>query len=507
MNETTALGTQKIPKLIAKFAIPSIVASIINAVYNIVDRVFLAAFCPTSGVLGGLQTGFPLMLFTFGVGLMISIGFSTLTSIQLGCKNKERAGRIYQNGFLITLILSVLLTLIGSLLLQPILRLSGATETPIDTLSHGTEYMRIVLLGLPAQLLALYLSAIARTEGRPNLSMISQVIPALINILLDYIFIGPLKMGVKGAALATIIGQIIGCIILLVFYFMTKKSIFRWNAKDMHFSWRLIGSAFAIGASSFIMQVGNVIANICVNNQLSKYGSGLAMDAFAGLSSLFTIVFMPLIGLKDGVVPIIGYNHGAGNHARAKSTLLWTLLIGCAFASVFTVFLQCFPKVFLSMFFGAETPTMALAVQGSHYLFMMLPIIAINICGTAYLQSTKRTVSAFITSVSRQVGFLIPSLYLLPLKWGIGGVWLSYPVSDALSIALTITLLLITFRSLKKMQAKTVPSDTTTEQKFEAANQQSNTINVTDVEDNANQTNLVSATAETIDPLDPSFRE
>lgn len=447
MDHTRQLGTAPILRLVVKFSLPTIFSMIVNAIYNIVDRIFVSKFVGESA-LGGLTVSFPLMIIGFAVGTLFAIGGATLISIKFGEHNLDDANKIYGNVASLILISSVLMTVLGEIFLVPLLGVVGATET---NLPYATDYMRIIMIGLVFQLSSFTMAAIVRSEGKPFLSMISQVLSAVTNIVLDYVFIGPLNMGVAGAAWATIIGQFVGFGILSHYYFISGKSLLKLHAARMRIRWRYARQIMLIGASSFVINLGTGVSASFMNASLSLYGGDAAIISFGAINSLFTLVLMPVLGLLQGIGPIMGYNHGMRQPGRVWQTLWTGIGLGCIFTfSLFTL-MEVFPETFASLFLDPASPTMSVCAHGLRLHMLALPVLSFSVLSTAYFQSTAQGKKSFFISLLRQL-LVIVGVLLLPSFLQLPGVWLSGPFSEVLSLVVASLMLVADRRARKKQQ-------------------------------------------------------
>lgn len=437
MNNTSKLGQESITKLIAQFSIPAIIANLVNAIYNIVDRIFIGKFAGENA-LAGLTISFPLMILIFGFASLVGIGGTALISIKLGEGNPKSANHIFSNMLSMAAILGLLVTLAGYLNLEGLLVMLGADNV---TLPYSINYMNIVLIGIVFQLISFALASAVRTEGKPNISMIVMITSALTNIVLDYIFISIFGWGVRGAAIATIIGQFAG-LLLLGIYYLRGKGVLKITAKDLVPDAKLFGQIASIGASSFITPVGSSIAMILLNVSLGKYGGNAAITAMGGVNSLYSMFIMPVMGIQQGIQPIIGYNHGANYKDRVKKTLFVGMGLTVAFSIVVFILLEVFPATFMQLFIDPNSSTMPIAITGVRLFNLMLPLLSINFLGTAYFQSVAQVKKALFLSGARQFIFLVPIVLLLPRVLGLTGVWLSTPIADGLAVLVTIVMLI-----------------------------------------------------------------
>lgn len=450
MEKTKELGTQPILQLLAKYSIPAVIAMLVNAIYNVVDRIFIGNYAG-EGALAGLTIAFPIMMLTFAFAGLVGTGGSSLLAIKFGEKDEEGANHVFGNTLSVGFMITALILSIVFINLDGLLSLFGATP---DTLSYATAYMQIILMGFIFQMTSFVLSSTIRTEGQPMLSMFSMLASALTNIVLDYIFIARLGMGVEGAAYATIIGQFTGLGILLSYYLRGKSNL-RLKLKHLMPDFKVIASIFSIGFASFISTLGTSVAMIFLNRELGAYGGTAAITSMGAINSLYTFFIMPIMGITTGMQPIIGYNHGAKSKKRVNQTLIYGMIIGVIFSSLVFVVLQLFPSTFIGMFLDPTSETVQLATTGLRIFILMLPLLPINLMGVAYFQSTAQGRTSMILGVLRQFAFLIPIVLVLPTFIGLNGVWFATPIADLLAVTATILMLRADF---KKATVEPIPS-------------------------------------------------
>lgn len=436
MPNETNLGTDPIGKLIARFSIPMIIAMLVNAVYNIVDRIFIGNSVGEFA-LAGLTITFPIMMIIFAFVSLIAVGGASLLAIKLGENDPKGASHVFSNTIGIGIVLNIIVLTLVFIFLTPLLNLFGSTS---DSIGFATEYMRIILLGFIFQILSFVLMNFVRAEGKPLLAMISMLSSAIINIILDYIFIVVLDMGVTGAALGTISAQFIGFLILLSFYARGKSNLkftFRNAIPDPKITIEII----TIGFASFFSVVGTSIAMAIINNQLGDLGGTVAISSMGAINSLFTFVLMPLMGITSGIQPIIGFNHGAGNKDRVRKTIIYGIISGIVFSLVIFSILFSFSDNLVSLFLNSDN-TISIASNGLRIYILLLPLLSIYLMGIAYFQSIQKGRTSMILGMLRQFIILTPLLLILPRIWDINGVWMSVPIADGISIIIVAVFLI-----------------------------------------------------------------
>jgi putative MATE family efflux protein len=428
-----------------RFSLPAIVGMLVNAIYNVVDRLFIARGVGPLG-LAGATVAFPLMLVLMAFGMLIGMGGSSLVSIRLGERRERDAERILGNATGLMILISLTITGLGLAFLEPILRLFGASDT---ILPYAKSYTSIILAGSVFQGMGFGLNNFIRGEGNPKIAMVTMLIGALLNIILDAVFIFAFGWGVAGAALATVISQAVSAVWVLAYY-VSGKSHLKIRAANLVPRPEIFMPMLAIGAAPFAMQLASSAVNGLLNNQLQRYGGDTAVSAMGIIFSVITFIVMPLFGLNQGNQPIVGYNYGAKNFERVRKTML--LAIGAASATVFSGFLvaQLAAPALARAFAGGSTELVALASRALRIYTLGLPLIGFQIVAAGYFQASGKPREAMFLSLSRQVILLIPLFIILPLRFGLDGVWMAPPVSDLLSALLTGVFFLRELRSLSK---------------------------------------------------------
>lgn len=441
------LGAKSIPKLLIKFSVPAIVGMIVNALYNIVDRIFIGKYVNDMAI-GAMQLISPMVFMIMAFGMLIGIGGNTLVSIRLGEDQKKEADHVAGNALVLLLIFSVAIAGIGLLLLDPFVRLLGAKN---EVHGYAVAYMRIIFFGAPFNMISYGMNNFIRGEGNPKVAMKTMLIGAFVNTFLDYIFVAKFHWGVPGAALATILSQAISMVWVLS-YFFRGQSLLHLNASSMKLSARIFKSILSIGFAPFAMQFAASIVSSIMNKSLTFYGGDAAIASMGVINSISMLIFMPIFGMNQGAQPIFGYNYGARKYDRVKKTLLYS----CIGASLVTLagFLFCmfFPE-FLFRLFLAENDrlqqVLSVGVPAIRIVSAVLFLIGAQIICTMYFQSTGKPKQAMFLSLARQVLFLIPLFLILPKFFGLNGVWAAIPLADGIS---SVTTFLMVFSDLKKLK-------------------------------------------------------
>ena len=425
---------------------------VVNALYNIVDRMFIGNI-PDIGSLAitGVGITMPIMTIVLAFGMLIGIGTTANISLNLGKGNRTTAEKLLGNAFTLSIIVGLAIAITGTIFANPILNLFGASE---NTLFYAKEYIGIILLGCTFNILSFALNSTVRADGNPKMSSITMVIGCGANIILDYLFIFVLNLGVKGAALATIISQAITFFIIL-YYYTAGNSNLKLKIENFKLKKHLVTMTFAIGIAPFATQIATSLVQVIANNALKTYGSDLAIGAMTVISSLNIIFMMPIFGINQGCQPIIGFNYGAKKYERAKEAFKYATIAACVICIIGFVSIQCFPTQIISLF-NSDPELTTLAIKGIRIYLLMMPVVGINIVATSYYQSIGKAKISMFVSLLRQVILLIPFTIILPKFIGLDGVWAAGACADSLSVIITLILLKKEFKQLDKMQLEKI---------------------------------------------------
>ena len=452
MSNQKHLGEAPIGKLLLQYSVPAIIGMVVNALYNIVDRMFIGNI-PDIGSLAitGVGITMPIMTIVLAFGMLIGIGTTANISLNLGKGNRTTAEKLLGNAFTLSIIVGLAIAITGTIFANPILNLFGASE---NTLFYAKEYIGIILLGCTFNILSFALNSTVRADGNPKMSSITMVIGCGANIILDYLFIFVLNLGIKGAALATIISQAITFFIIL-YYYTAGNSNLKLKIENFKLKKHLVTMTFAIGIAPFATQIANSLVQVIANNALKTYGSDLAIGAMTVISSLNIIFMMPIFGINQGCQPIIGFNYGAKKYERAKEAFKYATIAACVICIIGFISIQCFPTQIISLF-NNDPELTTLAIKGIRIYLLMMPVVGINIVATSYYQSIGKAKISMFVSLLRQVILLIPFTIILPKFIGLDGVWAAGACADSLSVIITLILLKKEFKQLDKMQLEKV---------------------------------------------------
>ncbi|MBS5925463.1 MAG: MATE family efflux transporter [Clostridium sp.] len=443
MKKTNNLGKGNISKLLISLAAPAIVAQLVNVLYNIVDRIFIGRMDNGELAMAGVGVAFPILMLISAFSALIGMGGAPLCAIKMGEKNNEEAEKIMSNSFAMLLIIAVVLTTGFLIFKEPILWAFGASEA---TIGYALDYLSIYVLGTIFVQIALGMNSYINTQGFAKIGMMTVVIGAIINIVLDPIFIFVLDMGVKGAALATVAGQMVSALWVLKFLF-GKQSILKIRKKYMVPDLKVVGATMALGVSPFIMQSTESLVLISLNTRLSMFGGDLAVGAMTIMSSIMQIVVMPLQGLAQGAQPIVSYNYGAKQMDRVKKTFKLTLISCLGFTVIMCSLLMIFPNIFVAIF-NNKPELVEITTWAIRIYFLGIFVFGAQIaCQQTFLALGQAKISLFL-ALLRKVVLLVPLIYILPnfFQDKLMGVLVAEPIADIIATLTTVTCFMIFYK-------------------------------------------------------------
>jgi len=445
------LGYKPIGQLLMQFALPAIIAMLVNSIYNIVDQIFIGQGI---GYLGNAATtiSFPIVTIILAVSTLLGAGGSAYAAIKLGEKKEEEAERTLGTVTVLTLAASAVVVAAGFIFLDPMLRLFGATD---NTMVYAIEYTSILLIGTPFNMLGVVLSNMARTDGSPSIAMYAMLAGAFLNTILDPVYIFILHWGVTGAAIATITSQIISAVVL-VMYFVKKGKNMRYHKSILRIDPEICRLVIPLGISSGITQIASTILQVVMNNSLVYYGNQTAVGGDVALSAMGIVNKISMIlvsiclGIGIGSQPIFGFNKGANQPKRVRKTFLVAAASATSVAVIGWLVCQLFPGAILSLF-GTEDPQFNLFAERCLRIYMLGIFAAgFQVVSTSYFQSTGQPLKASILSMLRQLLLLIPLILILPLHFGLSGILYAGPAADIISALVVSQFIIYELRKLNK---------------------------------------------------------
>ena len=457
------LATEKVGKLIGKYAVPCIISLLVGALYNIVDQIFIA----NASYLGSYGNAantvvFPLTVIALGIAVMIGDGCCAFVSISLGEKKTENATRSVGNSVLLCIISSIVLTAIYLIFAEPILTAFGG-KVNAETFELSKEYFFWIALGIPFYMFGQAMNPIIRADGSPKFAMFSTVAGAVINIILDPIFIFVFKWGMMGAAVATVIGQIVTA--ALAVWYLLRAKITKPNIRDFKLKGGIIGKTLSLGLCSFLAQISLVAAMMAINNMIRKYG---AVDAVFGqeqyaqipmavvgiVMKFFQIVISIVIGMAAGCIPIVGFNMGAKLNKRVKVLFTKLIIAEACVGAVALIIVELFPNVLIQIFGAANESVYYtdFAVKAFRLYLCMLILACVNKATFIFLQAMGKAMESTMLSMVREIVFGVGFALLLPIFFGLDGVLYSMPASDVLTAIISVIIIAKTYRQLSNAQ-------------------------------------------------------
>ncbi|HHY36905.1 MAG TPA: MATE family efflux transporter [Firmicutes bacterium] len=431
MNEVTQLGTERIAKLLFRFSLPAIVGMVVNSLYNIVDRIFIGNNVGPNGI-AGITIGFPIMIILMAMGLLFGVGGATLFSIRLGEGKTAEAEEILGNSFVLLILAGILFMILGQIFLSTLLTAFGASEA---VLPYSREYMEIIFYGAVFQVVGMGMNNFVRADGNPKIAMYTMFLAAGLNTVLDALFIIVFGMGMAGAALATIMAQCVAAI-WVVGYFLGPRSTNKLRLKYLKLKLPAVVGITSLGIPGFSLQLANSLLNVILNKSLLIYGGDLAVSGMGIINSLMTIMLMPVIGIRQGVQPIIGYNYGARKPERVKTAVKLASIAATAIVIAGYAVIRLFPEQLVRLF--NNTPELVEFTSFALLTWTLcLPIVGFQIIASSYFQCIGRALMAMFLTLTRQVIFLIPALLIFPRFWGLTGLLYAAPFADFFAVLLT----------------------------------------------------------------------
>ncbi len=438
-NETM-LKEAPIGKLLFKMSTPAIFSIIMYSLYNIIDTIYIGKWVGTQAM-GGLTVAFPFQMILGAVATTAGAGAASLISRCLGKEDYQKANRTAGNTFITFWAVALLLTTLGLIFINPLLNILGTTE---NILAYAKDYLTIILLGI---VFSTGFSSIIRAEGNIKFSMYLWIIPIFVNIILDPIFIFGFKMGVRGAALATVLSQLTSFCMSMYYFFLSGKSSLKITFNQLKPDFKLISEIFVLGFPAFIQQVSASLSMIIVNNFLRGYGGDIAISTFGIVNRITMFLIIPINGLVQAFQPIVGYNYGSEDYARVKSTIKLSAIVTSCYGLFVLLIVQLFPD-FLVSIFSNDVELITLGSKIIRIMNLTLPIMGIQYLGTIYFQAIGKPTMSLLLLLVNQFIFFIPILILMSTLYGLNGIWFSFPIGSLLTFMITLVLVRKNIKSM-----------------------------------------------------------
>jgi putative MATE family efflux protein len=425
------LGTKSISQLILKQAIPASIGILVMSINMIVDTIFVGRWIGVLAI-AAITVVLPIAFLISSIGMGVGIGGSSIISRALGANKDDKAFEVFGNQISLTIVLSVLFVLVGTFFSTPILQLFGANG---DIITPATEYFDVIVWGVPFLAFAMMGNPVVRAVGKPNYAMLTMLFPAIANIFLDVIFIKFMNLGMYGAGLATSISYAVSGLFIL-WFFISKRTELKIIPKYFKLNFSIVKEIIFLGGVTIVRQGTISILTIVLNYSLFKYGGEISIAVYGIINRVMLFALFPVLGVTQGFLPIAGYNYGANNIERVKETIKTSILFGTGIAVLIFIMIMLFPTELVGVFTEDEK-LLKLTPDALIVAFLATPVITTQLIGSAYFQAAGKALPALLLTLLKQGFFLIPLVYILPKFYGVNGVWMSFPIADVLSTALT----------------------------------------------------------------------
>ena len=438
---TGELGTEKISKLLIKQAVPASIGILVMSLNMIVDTIFVGQWIGVLAI-AAITVVLPIAFMISSIGMGIGIGGSSIISRALGNENSEKALLTFGNQISLTTILALLFVVLGNIYSTEILTLFGGKGAILDP---AQAYFDVIICGVPFLTFAMMGNPVIRAVGKPKFAMYAMLIPAVVNIALDILFIKYMHLGMYGAGLATAIAYA-SCGLFILYFFISKKSELKIIPKNFGLDFSIVNEIIRLGGVSIARQGTISILMIVLNYSLYKYGGEISISIFGIINRVMMFALFPIMGITQGFLPIAGYNYGARKYDRVKETIQKAIVYGCVVAGFVYIMILVFAKEIISVF-STDTTLLEATPRAMLLVFLASPIIAIQLIGSAYFQAAGKALPALFLTLLKQGFFLIPLAYILPMYYGVDGVWYSFAIGDILATMITY---IVVRREIKK---------------------------------------------------------
>ncbi len=447
----TELGTKPINSLIRQYAVPGIIAMTASSLYNIIDRIYIGHIADVGSLaISGLAVTFPLMNISTAFGTLVGVGAATMISVLLGQKNYPVANKVLSNEVTLNIITGAVFTFVTLMWMDPILRFFGATEA---TLPYARQYMTVIAVGNAVTHLYFGLNSVIRSSGNPRIAMGLTLFTVISNAILDPVFIFVLGMGIRGAALATVLCQMMA-LCYTMWYFLDQEKFLHLprSRRIFRIDWRIAKDSLSIGMGPFLMNLASCVVVLFINQQLVKWGGDLSLGAYGIVNSITFMFVMIVMGYNQGMQPIAGYNYGARQYARVREVYVKTALRATLVCILGFIMSELFPGPIVSLF--TPDPVLhGMAAKGLRKMNIVFPIIGFQMVTTNLFQCLGMVRKSIFLSLSRQLLFLLPCIYILPeVLASDNGIWYSFPISDTVAAIVTAFFAIGLIRKLGRLK-------------------------------------------------------
>ncbi|WP_299017044.1 MATE family efflux transporter [uncultured Polaribacter sp.] len=431
----TDLGTEKISKLLIKQAVPATIGILVMSLNMIVDTIFVGQWIGVLAI-AAITVVLPIVFLISSIGMGIGIGGSSIISRALGAENSEKAFLTFGNQICLTVILAIIFVILGNVFSVPILNLFGAKG---DILPIASEYFSVIIYGVPFLAFAMMGNPTIRAEGKPKFAMYAMMVPAVLNVVLDVLFIKVFNWGMFGAGLATSLAYA-SCGLYILSFFLSSKSELKIILKNFKLDFKIVKEIAELGGVSIVRQGAISILMIVLNYSLFKYGGEISIAVFGIINRVMMFALSPVLGVSQGFLPVAGFNIGASKNNRVKETIKKSIYFGSIIGTFIFIAIVIFKEQIIWIFTNDET-LLYKTPNAMLIVFLVTPIVTMQLIGSAYFQAAGKALPALFLTLLKQGIFLIPLAYFLPIYYGVNGVWWSFPIADLLSTIVTIWIL------------------------------------------------------------------
>lgn len=426
------LGEERIGRLLLSLSLPATIGMLVQAMYNFVDTIFVGRGVGSMGI-AGISISLPVQIFVMAFAQMFGIGGASVISRSLGERDHKKARRAAGNVMVFSVAFGLVMTLLGQFFLDQLLIMLGASEAIIP---YAREYLGIILFGSVFFSFGMAMNHVVRAEGKPKIAMAAMLISAVLNIILDPIFIFSLNMGIWGAALATVLSQAATSIYVL-FYFLSGRSLLRVSLRSLIPEWRIMRETVSVGLSAFSRQVAGSVLAVVLNNSLVFYGGDIAVAVYGVINRLLMVFIMPMFGVNQGFLPIVGYNYGARKMRRARESVKLASAVTTMIALFSSIVMFLFARQLISIFTD-ETELIESTIYALRIVILATPTIGVQVIASGMFQALGKALPALFLSLLRQIIILIPLILVIPRFLGINGIWISFPLADLIAFAISL---------------------------------------------------------------------
>jgi putative MATE family efflux protein len=436
------LAEASVGKLLLTLSLPAMMSMAVHALYHIINTIFVGRWVGTIGI-GAISVAFPIQMLLMAGGQSIGVGGASIISRRMGAGDSERAALTFGNMLLLSALLGFFFLIVGFAAMEPLLRLFGATD---ELLPMAVQYQQIMLISCPLATFCMVTNNTARAEGNAKMAMLALMSSAVVNIGLDFVLISLLGWGIRGAALATLVSVGVNALMMAV-YFGRGRSEIAYGLRYLRLEKKIVREIVSVGSSAFAHGGAMSLTITLLNHVLRLYGGAVAIATFGVIFRMLTLIFMPMTGLTQGLQPIVGFNYGAGEFRRVKRAIKLAMVAAFALATAGFAVVMLFPDAIMKIF--SEDPALVESGRNAlRYTVLCLPLAGIQVVGAGLFMALGKSVQALALTLSRQVLVLIPLVLILPRFYGVNGVWLAFPISDATTFIVTTLFVSVLLRAI-----------------------------------------------------------